>query len=785
MAQDARAPPAAEEAPPPGSVQLVLLVNLNGQTQPSLSQFEQLPDGGLAIDADQLRELGLIPERMGVAPGTRLVALDHVQGLRYSYDVAHQSIDIRAIDAVLVPRVLDTSSAPIPLDASAVRADPGAMLNYSIFVQASSEQVAVSGNYQVRLLAPFGIFSSDGVAYYSSTGVQRSGHVRFDTYFRHVDTEHVRALTIGDLIGGGGDLGAVYRLGGIQLQRNFPDRPDLVTTALPVLGGSAAVPSTIDLYVNGLRYFSGATAPGPFQFRSLPNLGGGGEAEIVLTDAMGRETRIKKPLYFAPGLLPRGMLDYSVEAGFPRLNYGVDSFHYLNDPAASASLRYGLTDALTIRVHGEGMHDFVNGSAGLGFRIGAFGVFSASGAASEFRGVTDTQYSLAFQGWYRGINFYGGIERSNAGYQDVVTVTSIKAGYGPQAPLAPQSAVTPVVPPLLAFSRATDRAGLSFNIASTGVGLSYNRLQLQQDQNLRIASLSLSRAIGRVSIHASAYKDFGDQRDYGIFAGINLSIGRISASSDVSNFPGGSSLTTRVSSSPPQSEGAIGWNVVDSETLSGPSNSYRAATLHYQAPFAVLQGGVEQLRDEVRFTGYIEGSIAAMGGGVYAAPRIDNAFAVVRGAGPHTPVVLNTRTVATTDASGSALVPYLAPYQRNVVGIDPTKLPVDVKPARTEMTVVPADRSGVVIDFDVKPIADAIVTLVGADGKQLPVGAFVTLEGNGETAVVGYDGQVYLTGLAPQNHVTVQGENEMKCSASFDYHAIPGSQVRIGPVTCK
>jgi outer membrane usher protein len=338
---------------------------------------------------------------------------------------------------------------------------------------------------------------------------------------------------------------------------------------------------------------------------------------------------------------------------------------------------------------------------------------------------------------------------------------------------------------LLAFSRETDRAGLSFNLLSTGVGLSYTRMRLQQDQDVRLASASLSRNFGRVSIRASAYRDFGARGDYGVFAGMNLSFGTVSASSDYSGFRGGSSLTTRVSSSPPQGEGAIGWNVVDSETLSGPDNTYRAATIHYQMREALVQGTVEQLRDLVRFTGYVEGSIAAMGGGVFAAPRIDNAFAVVRGAGPHTPVVLNTRTVTTTDASGSALVPWLAPYQRNVVGIDPTGLPVDVKPARTEITVVPADRSGVVIDFDVKPIADAIVTLVGADGKLLPVGAYVTVDGTSQTAVVGYDGQVYLTGLAPQNRLTVEREDETKCTASFDYRPIPGSQVRIGPVTCK
>ncbi|HEY6817369.1 MAG TPA: fimbrial biogenesis outer membrane usher protein, partial [Croceibacterium sp.] len=149
----------------------------------------------------------------------------------------------------------------------------------------------------------------------------------------HVDARHVVAFTVGDLVAEGGDLGAIYRLGGIQARRDFGRRADLITTALPIFNGTAAVPSTVDLYVNGIRYYTGEAAPGPFQFRSLPNMGGGGTTTVVLTDALGRETVIEKPTFFSPRLLPQGMLDFSVEAGFPRLNYGSKSFDYLDEPA--------------------------------------------------------------------------------------------------------------------------------------------------------------------------------------------------------------------------------------------------------------------------------------------------------------------------------------------------------------------------------------------------------------------------------------------------------------------
>src|SRR6188768_908299 len=115
---------------------------------------------------------------------------------------------------------------------------------------------------------------------------------------------------------------------------------------------------------------------------------------VLLTDAAGHETRIEKPIFFSPRLLPRGLLDFSVEAGFPRLNFGSKSFQYLDQPAASGSLRYGLKDWLTVMAHAEGMTDFANGGAGATARVAAIGTITAEVAASTFRGVTDVRYSL-------------------------------------------------------------------------------------------------------------------------------------------------------------------------------------------------------------------------------------------------------------------------------------------------------------------------------------------------------------------------------------------------------
>ncbi len=775
----------------PEQFTLILEVRVNGARSPLLWQFESLPDGSLATSADRLRQLGFDLARLGIPADQELVRLSDLPGVTYDYISSTQSIEIEAADIALVPVVLDAASIPAPIDPSRIERNWGAVLNYAAFGDINEDGTSLSGQYEFRVLGPWGVFTTNGFGNLNVSGSGRTEHVRLDTYWQHVDARHAIVYAAGDVISDGGELGSIYRLGGVQVRRDYGNRPDLVTMAMPIFSGTAAVPSTVDLYVNGLRYFSGETGRGPFEFRSLPNVGRGARATVVLTDAAGRETRIDRPIFFAPGLLPRGLLDFSFEAGFPRVRYGVSSFDYLDEPAASGSMRYGLTDWLTVRGHAEGMTDFVNGSLGAAARVGGIGTIGGEFAVSTFHGEVAAHFAIDAEAHVAGINFYGGIERTNAAFQDVVRRTDARARLGrandlldPVTPVPPTG--TAGGPQLLAFSRKTERAGASFSLWETGISFDYTRLRLPREE-LKIASASISRSLfDRVSVWAHAYRDFGDEDDYGVFVGLSLPLGRnIAASSSYSRNRRNSIISTRVWRDPDGSEGSWGWILDDSETLRGNAKTHRAATVRYLARFATLEGSIIQQGNDVRATAYAEGSVVAMGGGVFLSRRIEDSFAVVRGAGSEIPVLSNTIVVTRTNREGRALVPFLSSFQENNVSIDPTDLPVDLKPARTEAVVIPGDRAGVVINFGVEQIAAAIVILVDTTGTPLPIGSTVMLEGSAEPAVVGFDGRAYLTGLAAHNRVRVQREGAEDCSAAFDFAPVAGEQVLIGPLICQ
>jgi outer membrane usher protein len=512
----------AQDELPAGPQRLILELQLNGVKSPLLWQFDLFPDGSLATSAERLRLIGIDLATLGIAADAPVVRLADLPGVRYRYIESTQSIEIETVDSVLTPVVLDEARAPTPFDPARVEQNFGAVLSYGLYGYYGSGVASLSGQYEARLLTPWGVLSSTGYGRVSNEGPRRAEHVRLDTYWRHVDTRHVLAFTVGDLVAEGGDLGAVYRLGGIQVRRDFGNRADLVTTALPIFSGTAALPSTVDLYVNGVRYFTGETTPGRSSSARCRTWVAGVTTTVVLTDALGRETRIEKPVFFSPRLLPRGMIDFSLEAGFPRLKYGSASFDYLDEPAASGSIRYGWRDWLTVMAHAEGMKDFANVSAGAALRVGGYGVVTARGAVSDFRGVIDTRYAIDVEGGVAGINFFGSIERAHAGYQDVVRVVELKAA-SVRSDLTPEPLFDPAaVPILLPYSSASERAGLSFSVFDTGVGLTYARLRLPRLEG-RLAGISLNRTLfDTVSVWVNAYRDFGDRADYGVHAGVTV-----------------------------------------------------------------------------------------------------------------------------------------------------------------------------------------------------------------------------------------------------------------------
>ena len=351
---------------------LQLEVIINGLPANMIGSFVLFGGKRLGATRNELEDVGLdIGQRRFPED---IVMLDDIPGLQYVYDEPTQTIRITVDNAKRRGQSFNLSGGGPKLQA---QTGWGALVNYDLL--GTTEDVlyihdllrpGASLNVDARAFSPYGTFEQSGIV--NSGPGQASDAIRLDSTFEYSDQENLTTYRAGDIINGGLPWTRPLRIGGLQAQSDFALRPDLITTPLPTLGGIAAVPSTVDVYVNDIKMLSQDIAPGPFSFNNIPLITGAGNAQLVVTDSSGVVTKTTAPFYAAANLLAPGLSSWSVEAGLPRLSYGSSSDDYEETPVGSATLRRGIFDWMTVEGHVEGGAGLANGGVGGVVKNGRF-----------------------------------------------------------------------------------------------------------------------------------------------------------------------------------------------------------------------------------------------------------------------------------------------------------------------------------------------------------------------------------------------------------------------------
>ncbi|MBR8367211.1 fimbrial biogenesis outer membrane usher protein [Burkholderia sp. AU19243] len=753
-AQPAPIPPAAVAAPSPEGDGLYLDVSLNGEPTHRIARFRQI-DGRLYAASADLADLGIATEAPGRmpsnVPSNALVALDTLAGLRYDYDAGRQTLDLRVPDSLRIPHTFDTRALAAAPPATSGR---GFVLNYDAYAQTFAHAPLAVWS-EARYFDPAGVFSSTGIAYLYD---DRRRYVRYDTSWTRSNPGTLTTTQVGDTISSSLSWTRSLRLGGVQWRSNFGLRPDLVTFPVPALSGNAVVPTSVDLYVNNVRQFTGDVPSGPFVINSVPGITGAGSATVVTRDALGRSIATSIPLYVDTRLLAPGLASYSAEAGFLRRAYGSNSFDYARTPAASGSLRYGISERLTAEAHAEATAGVYNVGAGALARLGERGVANASLALSA-PGRTGVQ--------------------AGAGYQYVTPRFSIDAqtlrAFGDYGDLGSREGA-PV-------SRATDRVTVSFPfLRAQTLSFSYLALKYPGVAASRIGSIAyLVNLGGLTSITFSGFQDFSQHDARGFFVSMSVGLGGNASVSANAGRQNGESTYTLNASRPPDYGGGFGWNV-----QAGTSAGMRYG--QGQVQYLGRAGQVTVLAQSFDGRGNasvdVTGAFVLMDGRLMTARRIDDGFALVSTDTGRVPVLHQNRLIGETDRAGYLLVPDLNAYQRNRVAIDSTGLPADARLTDTTLDVVPQARSGVLARFAVTRYSAASIVLRAPDGAPLPAGLEVRHVESGHRTIVGYDGLTFVDGLVADNHLEISG-SAGACSVAFAYRRPDnGTLPTIGPLTC-
>ncbi|WP_367619766.1 fimbria/pilus outer membrane usher protein [Caballeronia sp. SEWSISQ10-4 2] len=728
-----------------------LEVELNGQRTSVIAQFREL-GGHLAATAKDLDNMGFALDRLGIVE-TAEVQLDSIPGLHYTYDAARQIVSLQVPDNLRKPYSFDTRAQIKTPPATSSR---GLLINYDAYAQSNTDaQLAIWS--EERYFDPTGVFSNTGIMYLYRNDRR---YTRYDTSWSMSDPVKLSTTQFGDTISSSLAWSRSVRIGGFQWRSNFALRPDLVTFPVPAFAGSAVVPSSVDLYINSIRQFSGNVPSGPFIVNNVPGITGGGQATVITRDALGRTVATSVPLYVDTRLLATGLSSYSFEAGFLRRAYGLNSFDYDPRPAVSGSARYGVTDLLTVEAHTEATSGVYNAGGGALVRLGMAGVVNGSLSASAGR-LAGTQASF--------------------GYELIEPHFSIDAqtirAFGNYGDLAARDG-TPV-------PTTTDRVTLALPIFNSQTfSLSYIGFKFPQAQPSQIGSASYTLNIGNIaSLNLSAYKDFKQRDSRGVFLSVSFGLGNnTSVNANVGRQNGQSNYNVNATR-PPDYDGGWGWGV---QAGDAGAAAYRQAQVQYLGKGGQVTAVAQDIAGHGTASLDVTGTVVLMDGSVQPSRRIYDGFALVSTDGvAGIPVLHENRVIGVTDRGGHFLVPDLNSYQDNQVAIDSMKLPADARIDTTSMNLVPQAQSGVLARFGLTRYSAASVILQGPDGRVLPPGAAVHHEESGKDTIVGYDGLTFIEGLQQDNHLVIES-GPLHCVVEFAYaRPVDGSLPTIGPLTCR
>lgn len=740
------------------ALDLYLEVVLNGVHTRRVVHFAQTADGRFLAWPDNLRNVGL---QLGDGDDDRYIDLASLPGIAYRYDAPNQRMLLDASDRALNLQTQRLNARRPPLWPA--RSDLGAVLNYDLYTVHSDGETALSAATRLRAFDGFGVLESSGISQFSSGPSERE-YVRLDTTWTFSLADQLWTVAAGDLVSGSLAWSRSVRLGGVQVRRNFALQPGLLTYPLPQFYGQAALPSEVELYVNGVRQYQGTVLPGPFAIEATPGVTGVGTAQVVVTDALGRSRSIAFDFYSASRLLRAGLSDYSAELGAVRRGYGLDSFSYRHDAAASASLRYGLSDRLTLESHAEAGHDLA--VAGAGVVLGLQQAGTVAGAYAASAGGADPQdhggqISADYSWTGGGLSLGYGLTRTHGEYRDIASLDG-------RLP-----------------SQRSERALLAYGLGRAGnVSVNYARLDTKEEGRYRVVGAQYSLSPwSRLAFYVGGSINPDDGGDGMVFAGLSLALDRrLSANASFSRRAGSNRYGAGVGQSIP-GDGGSGWRLLSQR---GDGTRLDQAEAGYRGDHGEISGGVWSLDGDEHAYADLRGAVVLMAGSWFTARQVDDSFALVSADGVAGVTVLKeNRPVGRTDRNGHYLITGLNSYQPNRIGIEPLDVPLQLQVGAVSQQVVPSDRAGVVAAFRLQAIRGALLILHDAAGEALPLGSRVVREADTvASAVVGYDGQVYLDQLAPFNHINVRTPDGTGCDLDF---VLPeaSAAVVIGPLRCE
>lgn len=755
------------------------------------------------ITAKNLENMGVnvkaFPKLAKIAPDT-CVDLPQVIPDAYSFfDFEHLKLNISIPQAALS----NTARGYIPPE-QWDQGIPAVLLNYNFSGNHTGGDAQSGNDYFLSLNGGINIGAwrlRDTSNWSYSDGHNGEGSTRD---WQHVSTYVERTiiplkgeLTIGDS-NTPSDVFDSLSFRGVQLASDDNMLPDSMKGFAPTIRGIAKSNAQVTVRQNGYTIYQTYVPPGAFAINDLYPTSSSGDLTVSVKEADGSVNSYVVPYSSVPILQRQGRLKYAVTAG----KYRSGGSNQDDPDFAQATLIWGGPAGFTFYGGTQLSDNYKAFNLGMGKNLGDWGGVSADITQAHSTLADDSEHhgqSIRFL-YAKSLNAYGtnfqllGYRYSTQGFYTLDETTyKMMDGYNYQDDNGNQEYeptysdyynlyYTKRGKVQLNLSQNLGRSGSIFvtasqqsywhtdettsllqagyngtwNDISYGLNYSYNKAA-QQDEADQVFSFNISLPLSKWMTPGSdgnmTATGYSNNSAYATYSNSTDTHGNMTQQAGISGTllkDNNLNYTVQQGYSNHDGGGYNGLASLDYQGTYGNANvSYNYSDGYHQMSYGA-SGGVVLHQNGVTFSQPLGDTNVLI-----AAPGAEG-------------VDVENNNGVKTDWRGYAVVPYATEYRLNRVALNTNSLDNHTDIDEAVDSVVPTKGALVRATFKAHVGIRAMLTLTH-NGKPLPFGSMVSMDGNDNAGIVGDDGQVYLSGLPLSGKLKVQwGEGaDKQCQSTY------------------
>lgn len=637
-----------------------------------------------------------------------------------------------------------------------------------LYHNVSSSKASFNTHHRTVLTTPKGYFSNSLKLDKDSAKPLKA--VRLETSYT-VDWPKFELLfTLGDSASDAPNWSTHVASAGIKIQKSSIFNQGTLTYPTVDLIPALEKQGIAEIMLNNTNFFKKDLPMGRFLLDDIKLPPGAHQGELIVRDENGIVSKVPFSYFADKEMLKPGLQQFSYNFGFLRKNYLTESFSY-GGPFLAANHKVGITNFMTLGLHGQLSNEVMLGSLEPRFGLGSFGSTAFPLAVSlrnDEKGQPKNGYSIGNE---TNMNIANLSLRLKNMY--------ISPGYKPQDSYL-QNSKTGIF-----ISSASARYNKGF-LRYTSV-----HYQLYKSSSSTNSVLSINQAIPifqNVNIYANANYNFS-QQSFSCFAVINIGFAnRHSAGLIIDEKTDKQMTTIRTTAnyryhSDPQKDNryfistSVGYGQeLFSEGVFGFNNK-------------MLEGTVGLKGDSGKHFGYsgtLGGALVFAKNDFFLTKPIENSFSILRV--PNRSGLKVYRDgglfLGETQQDGYLIINDLNPYQKATISIDTRELDpsIDIQDLEKDVVIYPGIKTAHEIVLDAATIRH-FVFRPRKNGKSLDFGSSIFI--NQLETFVGHDGSVYVE--LESTAEKILGNDKDTCKFNINLPALSKDEyvVDLGDISCE